>query len=123
MLRFFQSLIDQDNMPVVICTTDHRIAYLNPAACRHYETRGGASLLGKSLLDCHNPESVRRIEQILDWFREDPSHNCVHTFFNASRQKDGYMVALRDTDGTLIGYYEKQVIRIPDEMPLYEMGK
>ncbi len=32
------------------------------------------------------------------------------------------MVALRDEDGTLIGYYEKHEYRTAETMPLYELA-
>ena len=106
---------------MVICDTQHKILYMNPFACKHYETRGGAGLVGKSLLDCHNAASITAIQKILDWFQEDPSHNRVHTFYNPNTKKDGYMVALRAESGELIGYYEKQIFRTPDPEPLYRM--
>ena len=34
---------------------------------------------------------------------------------------DVYMVALRDADGTLIGYYERHEYRNPETMKLYDM--
>ena len=33
------------------------------------------------------------------------------------------MVALRDTDGTLIGYYEKHEFRNPETMQRYDFGE
>lgn len=55
---YFKSIIDQDREAVVICDLDHTILYMNPAAVVDYKKYGGASLLGKSLLACHNPHSV-----------------------------------------------------------------
>ena len=106
---------------MVICDTQHKILYMNPFACKHYETRGGAGLVGKSLLDCHNAASITAIQKILDWFREDSSHNRVHTFYNPNTKKDGYMVALRGESGELIGYYEKHAYRNRDMTPFYEL--
>ena len=50
---YFKSIIDQDRAAVVICSLDHKIIYMNPAAAANYHKYGGAELLGKSLLDCH----------------------------------------------------------------------
>lgn len=119
--QHFKSLIDQDTAAVVICDTNHRIIYMNPAACHHYGKYGGAELLGKDLLDCHNERSREKIGQILAWFRADPSHNRVHIFYNEKQHKDGYMIALRDAQGALIGYYEKHEYRNRDETPFYSM--
>ena len=55
--KMFQSLIDQDRAGVVICNLEHEIIYMNPAAVGNYSKWGGAALVGKSLLNCHNPAS------------------------------------------------------------------
>ena len=118
---FFKSIIDQDPVPVVICGVDHTILYLNPAAIRAHADRGGEAMVGQSLLDCHNPESNRRIQQVVDWFRADERHNRVYTAHRDKFNRDQYMVALRDDDGTLIGYYEKHEYRNPETAPLYDL--
>ena len=93
---------------------------MNPAAIKNYEKRGGAALIGKSLLACHNEESVEKIKQVVDWFLEDESHNILYTFYNEKQNKDVYMVALRE-EGRLIGYYEKHEYRNRETAPRYEM--
>ena len=52
---YFKSLVDQDRAAVVICDLEHTIIYMNPAAIASYAKHGGAALLGKSVLTCHNP--------------------------------------------------------------------
>ena len=47
------------------------------------------------------------------------SHNIIYTYHNEKQNKDVYMVALRDADGTLIGYYEKHEFRSPETMERY----
>lgn len=121
MLQLFKSVLEEDHCAVVLCKTDHRILYMNPAACKNYAKYGGAQLLGKSLLDCHNEKSQEMICKILDWFGADPSHNRVHTFYNEKQNKDGYMIALRDEQGVLIGYYEKHEFRDRDTTPFYQL--
>ncbi len=120
--KLFKSIIDQDNANVVVCDLDHKIVYMNPIACERYAKRGGAALVGRSLMDCHNPDSQEKIRKVIAWFAESPNNNRVHTFFNPAQNKDGYMVALRDEDGTLIGYYEKHEYRDKDESPFYTMA-
>lgn len=119
--QYFKSIIDQDNCAVVICDLHHTIIYMNPQAVENYAKRGGSALVGKSLMDCHNPKSVKAIETILAWFGKSPENNRVHTFYNEKQNKDGYMIALREDDGTLIGYYEKHEYRNVDETPFYTM--
>lgn len=117
---FFQSVLEQDRCAVVICNLAHEIIYMNPAAVRHYEKRGGAGLIGQNLLDCHNEESRKQIERVVAWFAQSPEHNLVYTFHNQKQNKDVYMVALREGE-TLIGYYEKHEYRNPETMKMYDL--
>ncbi|MGN0365525.1 MAG: hypothetical protein ACI4E5_06240 [Suilimivivens sp.] len=82
MVNFFKSIVDQNRASVVICNLKHEIIYMNPAAVHSYEKRGGDKLIGKSLLECHNQESREKIQQVVDWFAADESHNIVYTFHN-----------------------------------------
>lgn len=120
MIGYFKSIIDQDRCAVVICNLWHEIIYMNPAAIKNYQKYGGEKLLGKSLLNCHNAESKKRIEEVVDWFAKDESHNLVYTFHNEKQNKDVYMVALRE-NGTLIGYYEKHEYRNAENMKFYDL--
>ena len=114
-VSFYKSIVDQDKTSVVICNLKHEIIYMNPAAVLNYSKYGGDKLIGRSLLDCHNPESREKIKQVVDWFAADESHNIVYTFHNEKQNKDVYMVALRD-EGKLIGYYEKHEYRDAETM-------
>ena len=114
------SIVDQDRASVVICNLKHEIIYMNPAAVTSCAKRGGDKLIGRSLLDCHNPESRDKIQRVVDWFAADKSHNFVYTFHNEKLNKDVYMVALRD-EGKLIGYYEKHEYRNVETMKQYDL--
>ena len=116
---YFRSIIEQDRCAVVICSLEHEIIYMNPTAIERYAKRGGAALVGQSLLACHSAESNEKIRQVTAWFAESPAHNIMHTFYNERESKDVYMVALRDADGTLIGYYEKHEYRNRDTEEFY----
>ena len=120
--QLMKSVLEQDEAPVVLCDLSHTIVYLNPAAAAHYEKDGGYGLLGKSLLDCHNPRSCEMIQKVVDWFAKSPDHNKIYTFYNRQENKDVYMVALRDDDKALIGYYEKHVYRNRDTGNLYDFS-
>ena len=111
MVNFFKSIVDQNRASVVICNLKHEIIYMK---------RGGDKLIGKSLLECHNQESREKIQQVVDWFAADESHNIVYTFHNDKQNKDVYMVALRDS-GKLIGYYEKHEYRNAETMKPYDL--
>ena len=117
---FIKSVLEQDRAAVVICNLEHMIIYMNPAAVKRYAKHG--NILGKSLLDCHNERSNEMIKRIVEWFSEDKSHNIVYTFYNEKENKDVYMVALRDDDGELIGYYEKHEYRDRETMKMYDLA-
>ena len=110
-----KSVIDQDVDPIVICDPDSMIVYMNPASISRYH----ADLTGRNLSFCHTPESNARIAQVLDWFRESPQHNRLLVTRSERRNTDIYMIALRSSDGTLIGYYEKHERRDRDPSPFY----
>lgn len=120
--QYFKSIVDQDRCAVVICNTAHEIIYMNPAAAERYARRGGADLVGQSLLDCHNAQSVERIRKVTAWFEESTEHNRIYTFRDGKENRDIYMVALRDANGTLIGYYEKHEYRDVETCVLYDFS-
>lgn len=104
---FFKSVLEQDKAPVVICDLKHTVVYMNPAAIFIYHV----DITGKSIKDCHNAASNNKIERVVDWFKRSRENNIVYTAHSDKENKDIYMVALRDGDGTLIGYYEKHESR------------
>ena len=71
MIGFYKSIVDQDRSSIVICNLKHEIIYMNPAAVSSYAKRGGDKLIGRSVLDCHNPESRDKIQQVVEWFAAD----------------------------------------------------
>lgn len=114
---YFKSIIDQDVAPVVVCSLDSRIIYMNPASIARYH----ADLTGRNLLACHNADSNAKIERILAWFGESQDHNIVYTSRSDKENKDVYMVALRDSTGKLIGYYEKHEYRNRETAAMYDL--
>ncbi len=115
--NFLKSVIDADTAPVVICNLEHTVVYMNPSAIEIYHI----DLTGKSLKPCHNAESNEKIDRVVQWFKASPDNNRVHTYYNEKENKDVYMIALRDKDGNLIGYYEKHEYRNVDSAGFYVM--
>ena len=113
---FFKSVIDSDKAPIVICDLKHTVVYMNPASISRYHT----DLTGKSLKACHNAESGAKIDRVVAWFEESLDNNIVFTSRNDKENKDVYMVALRDDNKKLIGYYEKHEYRNKESTPLYD---
>lgn len=123
MEQLFRSVLEQDRSAIVICDINHVIVYMNRTAIERYEKRGGEKLIGRSLLDCHNKHSNEMIEKVVSWFKEDKSNNMIYTYHNPKENKDVYMVALRDNEGNLIGYYEKHEYRDKENAKMYNFSE
>ena len=117
---YFKSIIEVEPSPVVICNLEHTILYLNPAACERYANRGGAAMVGSNLFGCHNPSSNQKMEMVIEWFKKSVDNNIMFISHNPIENKDLYMIALRDEEKNLVGYYEKHAIRNRDTSPLYD---
>lgn len=123
LFSYLFSMAQEDCSPIVMCNLDHEIIYMNPVAEKRYAKSGGADLVGKSLLACHGEKSGKRIEEVVDWFRAKKENHRIYTFYNEKENKDVYMVALRDGQGTLIGYYEKHEYRDRETGKPYDFGE
>jgi hypothetical protein len=53
-------------MNLIVCDKDFVITEMNQQAMERYAAEGGSKLIGKSLLDCHNPESREKIKKIAE---------------------------------------------------------
>ena len=109
--KLMKSLIDQEQVPVLLCDTECNVLYANPAADKEYRR----ALTGKNIKDCHNENSNAKIQKIIDWFAEDENNNKYFLYHNPKSNQDVYMIALRDDDKKLIGFYEKHAERTLDE--------
>lgn len=112
--KYFKSIIEQDTAAVVICDLECNIIYMNPAAVSRYHK----DLTGKTLKDCHNADSNKKIDAVINSFKSDKNNNIVFTYHNPKENKDVYMVALRDGE-ELIGFYEKHEYRTPESEKPY----
>ncbi len=117
--KLFKSIVKQDTAPIVICDLEHIIVYMNPSAKEHYHK----DLTGSNLKDCHNEKSNKMIDKVVSWFGESKDNNIIYTYHNEKENKDVYMVALRDDDDALIGYYEKHEYRNRETVGLYDFKK
>lgn len=115
--QLFKSILEQDKAPVVVCDMQSTVLYMNPAAIARYHV----DLTGRSVKSCHPAAANAKIDRVLAWFGESPENNIVYTFRNDQENKDVYMVALRDAEGKLIGYYEKHEYRNRETMRLYDI--
>ena len=115
--QLFKSILEQDKAPIVVCDVQSTVVYMNPAAIARYK----CDLTGKSVKSCHPHAANEKIDRVLEWFGRSRDHNVVYTYRNDKENKDVYMVALRDDDGVLIGYYEKHEYRNRETAKLYDI--
>ncbi len=98
---FLRAILDSDPDPVLVADLEHRIVFMNRAAVSHYSK--GEALLGTNLLDCHNECSNRVIIEVLDALREGEEERLI----TDNERHRIFMRAVRDRDGTLVGYFER----------------
>ena len=108
-------MLEQETVPVVICDLNHTVIFMNSLSKTHYSV----DITGKSIKNCHGSHSQIMIDKVIEWFKKSPDNNRVFTLRDGDT--DIYMVAIRDKNGTLIGYTEKHEKRTPDANPLYQM--
>ena len=116
---FFKSIIYSDTAPIVICDLENTVVYMNPASIACYNM----DITGKSIKQCHNADSNAKIDKVVAWFNESKDNNIVFTYHSEKENKDVYMVALRDDNGILIGYYEKHENRNKETAEIYNLEK
>ena len=54
---------------VTVADEEFHIIFMNDLAIEHYADRGGESLVGSNLLDCHNAESQAMLRQMYGRYR------------------------------------------------------
>lgn len=101
----YEALLDTVDTPIVFVDSNHVIRHLNkPAKIRYYEKRGYSDLVGASLFECHNAASEKQVKQIHG--KLAAGKNEVFLKVNDDNEKIT-VVAVRDTAGKLLGYYER----------------
>ena len=100
-LELLTLLLDSWNESVVFVDTNHVIRYMNAQAKVHYAK--WADVLGKSIFDCHNPDSCKIIR---DCFTRLQNGEAEILFADNEKHRV-YMRGVRDTKGKLLGYYER----------------
>ena len=95
------AILDSLKNPVLFADTEHIIRYMNKAAIAHYDD--GEALIGRSLLACHNDQSQKMIHEILAAMCQGEEERLI----TDDEKHRIYMRAVRDAQGTHIGYYER----------------
>jgi PAS domain-containing protein len=95
------AILDSLKDPLLLADTNHTILYMNRRATTFYEQ--GASLLGRSLLECHNERSRQTMIEILDAMHTGEEERLI----TDDEEHRIYMRAVRAPDGQMLGYYER----------------
>lgn len=95
------AILDSLEDPILFADTDHVTRYMNKAAIEYYD--GGKSLIGHSLLNCHNEQSQEMMIEILAAMHRGEKERLI----TDNEKHRIYMRAVRDPGGQLLGYYER----------------
>ena len=99
---FLAAILDSIRDPILVADPGHVTLYMNKAAMAYYKE--GASLLGRSLLDCHNASSQAAMIEILAAMQTEGLEERLIT---DNKKHRIYMRAVRDAAGQVLGYYER----------------
>ncbi|MDP1992104.1 MAG: PAS domain-containing protein [Syntrophales bacterium] len=90
---------------VYVDAMDHIIRYMNRAAKYHYhQERGYPDLIGRSIFECHNEESRRKI---LEAVKKLGNHGQEMFMRVNVRNHRVYLTPVRDGSGNLVGYFQR----------------
>lgn len=110
---FFKGIIDTEEGPIVMCNLDYRVIYENPAAMKYYAP--SSPLTGKLLETLMDEEMMSKVRMSIEWFKEDKKNSKVFAFHDKTNNMDMYILAIRDIDGNLMGFYGRREDRTPDQ--------
>jgi DUF438 domain-containing protein len=96
-----EAFLNSLKSPFLFVDTGHIIRYMNKAAIAHYER--GEALLGTSIFDCHNETSNATIREVFEAMLAGEEERLI----TDNEKHRIYMRAVRDSDGELLGYYER----------------
>ncbi len=101
-LFLYEGILNALDTPILVADTEHHVVFMNQAAKAHY--RGGESLLGSNLLDCHNPASQAQMKAIL---KEMQENDLDEQMISENENEALFMVAVRHRGSYLLGYFEQ----------------
>ena len=103
----FKGIVEDLDNPVCFVDMDHIITYLNKSAIKRYAHRGGEKLIGQSLFNCHNENSKKLTLEYIDKLLNNDDLNEICIGYNEKHKETNYIVAVRDENKKMIGYYER----------------
>lgn len=104
-LSLYQAILDSIHHRIVFADNNHIIRYLNRKGKEwFYKKRGYADLIGKSIFACHKPASCEKLKE--QYQRLQQGEDEVFVKITEQNEKAS-MVAVRDAEGRLLGYFER----------------
>ena len=97
---------------VTVCDTEGTVIYMNERS-RATFNKDGQSMVGRSMIPCHNERSQAIIQQMLT----EGTTNCYTIDKNGVR-KLIYQTPWRHEDGSIGGLVEISIV-LPEQMPNY----
>jgi hypothetical protein len=94
-------LLDSLKDPYVYCDSSHVIRYMNRVARERYA--GRPAEVGASIFACHSDASNARIRAVCARLADGEDEVLI----TDDEDHRAYMRAVRDAQGTFIGYYER----------------
>ncbi|MCK4410527.1 MAG: PAS domain-containing protein [Candidatus Eisenbacteria sp.] len=94
-------VLDSFTDPLLVADTEHTVVYVNNAAADHYT--GGDSLMGTSLLDCHNEHPQEVMIEVLATLQSGEEERLI----SDDEKRRIYTRAVRDEAGDVVRYYER----------------
>lgn len=98
-----------------VCGADFKLLYMNEASSRAFADKGGSSLIGSDLKDCHKPGSVETMRRILETGKPN-----VYTISKAGQRKLIWQGPWT-SEGEVKGLVEIAFV-LPESMPHYDRG-
>lgn len=101
--KVLRAILDAYAYEVVFVDRNHIVRYLNRAAQIRY---GSVVKVGNSLFNCHNERAKDKIEQFLARADAGEEGEMFETL-NGSTGEREFFVPVRDSNGAVIGYFER----------------
>ncbi len=117
--EFFKGIVDSEEGPIIICNLDYRIIYVNPVAEKCY--KNSYMFTGKLLESFIDEEMLSKVVMSIEWFKEDVKNNKVFALHDKNNNMDMYILAIRNTNGELIGFYGRREDRTPDQGKMFDL--
>ncbi len=99
---------EQMDCAVTVCDKDGVIVYMNEKSRKTFEKYG--NLIGKNLMDCHNPSSIDKIKELLA-----TGGNNTYTIEKNGIKKIIYQTAWKENN-IVSGLVEISIV-LPEEVP------